>query len=95
MSRARCNDNPVLISINFPIRCCIALHACPCGFYGDPIKPCTCSPGTVTKYQKRISGPLLDRIDLTIHVPAVTAADLVLPPAREGSREAAALAATA
>ncbi len=49
----------------------IALHACPCGFYGDPLKPCTCSPGTVTKYQKRISGPLLDRIEIHIEVPRV------------------------
>ena len=43
----------------------------PCGYYGDSIKPCTCSPGTVTKYQKRISGPLLDRIDIHIEVPRV------------------------
>ena len=47
------------------------LHACPCGYYGDPLKACTCSSGTVTKYQKRISGPLLDRIDIHIQVPRV------------------------
>jgi magnesium chelatase family protein len=47
------------------------LHACPCGYYGDPVKPCTCSAATVTKYQKRISGPLLDRIDIHIEVPRV------------------------
>ena len=46
-------------------------HACPCGYYGDPLKACTCSPGIVTKYQKRISGPLLDRIDIHIEVPRV------------------------
>ena len=46
-------------------------HAYPCGYYGDPIKPCTCAPSTVTKYQKRISGPLLDRIDIHIEVPRV------------------------
>ena len=46
-------------------------HACPCGYYGDPLKPCTGSPGIVTKYQKRISGPLLDRIDIHIEVPRV------------------------
>jgi magnesium chelatase family protein len=48
-----------------------AMNPCPCGYYGDPIKQCTCSSGTVTKYQKRISGPLLDRIDIHIEVPRV------------------------
>ena len=41
------------------------------GYYGDPIKPCTCSSSTVTRYQKRISGPLLDRIDIHVEVPRV------------------------
>ena len=44
---------------------------CPCGYYGDSIKACTCAPSTVTKYQKRISGPLLDRIDIHVEVPRV------------------------
>jgi magnesium chelatase family protein len=48
-----------------------AMNPCPCGYYGDPVKACTCSAGTVTKYQKRISGPLLDRIDIHIEVPRV------------------------
>ncbi len=48
-----------------------AMNPCPCGYYGDPVKACTCSPGTVTKYQKRISGPLLDRIDIHVEVPRV------------------------
>ncbi len=48
-----------------------ALNPCPCGYYGDPQKPCTCSSAMVTKYQKRISGPLLDRIDIHIQVPRV------------------------
>mgnify|MGYP002682089529 CR=1 FL=1 len=38
-----------------------ALNPCPCGYYGDPVKECTCSAAMVTRYQKRISGPLLDR----------------------------------
>jgi magnesium chelatase family protein len=48
-----------------------AMNPCPCGYYGDPQKPCTCAASTVTKYQKRISGPMLDRIDIHIEVPRV------------------------
>jgi magnesium chelatase family protein len=47
------------------------VYPCPCGFYGDTQKPCTGTPAVVTKYQKRISGPLLDRIDIHIEVPRV------------------------
>ncbi len=47
------------------------VYPCPCGYFGDSLKPCTCAPATVTKYQKRISGPILDRIDLHIEVPRV------------------------
>jgi magnesium chelatase family protein len=47
------------------------MNPCPCGYYGDPLKPCTCSNTVVTKYQKRISGPLLDRIDIHVEVPRV------------------------
>ena len=47
------------------------VYPCPCGYYGDAQKPCTCVPALVTKYQKRISGPLLDRIDIHIEVPRV------------------------
>ena len=48
-----------------------ATNPCPCGFYGDNQKTCTCAQSTVTKYQKRLSGPLLDRIDIHIEVPRV------------------------
>src|SRR5512137_2524864 len=48
-----------------------AMNPCPCGYHGDPLKACTCAPSLVTKYQKRISGPLLDRIDIHIEVPRV------------------------
>ncbi len=48
-----------------------AMNPCPCGYFGDQQKPCTCAPSTVTKYQKRISGPMLDRIDIHIDVPRV------------------------
>jgi magnesium chelatase family protein len=60
-------------SLTFPanFQLVAAMNPCPCGYYGDPVKACTCSNSTVTKYQKRISGPLLDRIDIHIHVPRV------------------------
>jgi magnesium chelatase family protein len=48
-----------------------AMNPCPCGYYGDASRPCTCSSGTVTKYQRRISGPLMDRIDIHVDVPRV------------------------
>ncbi len=47
------------------------MNPCPCGWFSDPQKACTCAPAVVTKYQKRISGPLLDRIDIHIEVPRV------------------------
>ncbi len=60
-------------SLTFPanFQLIAAMNPCPCGYYGDPVKACTCSSAMVTKYQKRISGPLLDRIDIHIEVPRV------------------------
>lgn len=48
-----------------------ASNPCPCGYYGDTLKPCTCSQAMITRYQQRISGPLLDRIDIHVDVPRV------------------------
>jgi magnesium chelatase family protein len=48
-----------------------AMNPCPCGFAGDPVKECTCAPSTITRYQKRISGPLMDRIDIHLEVPRI------------------------
>lgn len=60
-------------SLTFPANFMLvaAMNPCPCGWRGDARKQCTCSESTVTKYQKRISGPLLDRIDIHIEVPCV------------------------
>jgi magnesium chelatase family protein len=62
-----------------------------CGRANDPGFACKRGPNArcASDYQMRLSGPLLDRIDITIEVPAVTAADLILPPPSEGSREVA------
>jgi len=51
-------------------------HLCPCGYLSDPTHPCTCTPVAIHRYRSRISGPLLDRIDIHIEVPAVKYRDL-------------------
>ena len=48
-----------------------SMNPCPCGYFGDPLRECTCSMSVVSRYQKRISGPLLDRIDIHVDVPRV------------------------
>jgi len=66
ISRAK---GSLTFSANFQL--IAAMNPCPCGYYGDSQKPCTCASALVTKYQKRISGSLLDRIDIHIEVPRV------------------------
>jgi len=60
-------------SLSFPSNFMLvaAMNPCPCGYFGDPLRECTCSASTVTRYQQRISGPLLDRIDIHAEVPRV------------------------
>ncbi|MBU0496128.1 MAG: ATP-binding protein [Chloroflexi bacterium] len=59
----------MIIQTQAEVRFCY--HPCPCGFHSDPVRECTCSTSMVTRYQKRISGPLLDRIDIHVDVPRV------------------------
>ena len=60
-------------SVTFPANFMMvaAMNPCPCGYYGDPVKECTCTPSMISRYQKRISGPLLDRIDIFVQVPRI------------------------
>lgn len=60
-------------SLTFPASCMLvaALNPCPCGYYGDSKRGCRCSPRQIETYRQRISGPLLDRIDLHVEVPLV------------------------
>ncbi|MDD5099143.1 MAG: YifB family Mg chelatase-like AAA ATPase [Candidatus Colwellbacteria bacterium] len=65
-------------SLLFPARFQLvaAMNPCPCGYYGDPDNECRCSASDIFRYQKKISGPLLDRIDIQISVPRVKISDL-------------------
>lgn len=60
-------------SLTFPAQFLLigAMNPCPCGWYGDPVRTCTCNPAIVTRYQRKLSGPLLDRIDIHVEVPRV------------------------
>ena len=60
-------------SLTFPANFMLvaAMNPCPCGYFSDPVKVCTCSSSAITRYQKRISGPLMDRIDIQVEVPRV------------------------
>ncbi|MFQ5787016.1 MAG: YifB family Mg chelatase-like AAA ATPase, partial [Thermodesulfobacteriota bacterium] len=62
-----------LTSITYPSTFMLvaAMNPCPCGYYGDPLKECTCTPVLIHKYRAKVSGPLLDRIDIHIEVPPV------------------------
>jgi magnesium chelatase family protein len=75
--------------VTFPARVQLvaAMNPCRCGHLGDPALACSRAPRCAADYQARVSGPLLDRIDLHVDVQAVAAADLVLPPPAEGSAE--------
>jgi len=63
-----------------------AANPCPCGFLGDEARSCVCSPSAITRYQKRISGPILDRIDIHITVPAVKVEKLTQDQKSESSK---------
>ncbi len=67
------------LSIKYPCRFILvgAMNPCPCGFLGDKEKQCTCTESQIQKYSSRLSGPLLDRIDLIINVPRLTTDELI------------------
>ena len=83
--------------VTFPARVQLvaAMNPCRCGHLGDASLACARAPKCAADYQAKVSGPLLDRIDLHVDVAAVTASDLVLPPPAEGSAEVAARVAAA
>ena len=83
--------------VTFPARVQLiaAMNPCRCGHLGDPALACSRAPKCAADYQSKVSGPMLDRIDLHVEVDPVSASDLALPPPSEGSVEVAARVATA
>jgi len=83
--------------VTFPARVQLvaAMNPCRCGYLGDAAMACSRAPRCAADYQSKVSGPMLDRIDLHVEVEAVSAADLTLPPPAEGSAEVAARVAAA
>ena len=77
------------LSLEFPANFMLAaaMNPCPCGFFTDPNKECTCTPPQIQKYMAKISGPLLDRIDIHIEVPAVKYKELSATTKSETSLE--------
>lgn len=76
-------------SVNYPASFMLvaSMNPCPCGYYGHPSRQCTCMPGQVTKYMNRISGPLLDRIDLHVEIEPVGFDDMANTAPAESSAE--------
>ena len=66
------------VALDFPASFMLiaSMNPCPCGFFNHPEKECTCPPGAVQKYLNKISGPLLDRIDLHVEVTPVAFSEL-------------------
>ena len=83
--------------VSYPARVQLvaAMNPCRCGHLGDPALACSRAPKCAADYQSRVSGPLLDRIDLHVEVDPVSAVDMALPPPAEGSAEVAARVAAA
>jgi magnesium chelatase family protein len=73
--------------VTFPSRFMLAaaMNPCPCGYFGDPTRECHCTPPMIQRYVSKISGPLLDRIDIHIEVPAVKYKELRGPSSSEDS----------
>lgn len=72
-------------SITYPANFLLvaAANPCPCGYFGDTKRACTCMPGMIQRYQKRISGPILDRIDIHLEIPSVETQKLIEKDTRE------------
>ncbi|MFL5789239.1 MAG: YifB family Mg chelatase-like AAA ATPase, partial [Flavisolibacter sp.] len=87
MEERRVTISRAKIAVDFPASFMLiaSMNPCPCGFYNHPQRECTCAPGLVQKYLNRVSGPLLDRIDLHVEVTPVAFSELSASKAQETS----------
>ncbi len=76
-------------TMTFPSRFMLiaAMNPCPCGYYGDPLHQCSCTVSSIMKYRSRVSGPLMDRFDIQIDVPAVRFTDMIRDGYQESSQD--------
>jgi magnesium chelatase family protein len=89
LEEERVTISRVATSLTYPARFMLvaAMNPCPCGYYSDPNNECICTIPQILRYRSKISGPLMDRIDIHIEVPAVKYRDLASREAGESSRE--------
>jgi magnesium chelatase family protein len=89
MEERRVTISRAKVAVDFPASFMLiaSMNPCPCGFYNHPDRECSCPPGTVQKYLNKISGPLLDRIDLHVEVTPVAFSELSATRAQENSAD--------
>jgi len=89
MENGRVTISRASLSITYPADFMLvaAMNPCPCGFFGDPKRECNCSPAQINRYRGKVSGPLMDRIDIHLEVPAVPYRDLASRKKGSSSRE--------
>ena len=87
MEDGEVNVSRAVASVTYPSKFMLvaAMNPCPCGWWGDEHHACRCSSRAIVNYQSRVSGPLLDRIDIQIEVPAVNSKDIPMLPKGESS----------
>ncbi|MBL7746434.1 MAG: ATP-binding protein, partial [Chitinophagaceae bacterium] len=89
MEERRVTISRAKVAVDFPASFMLmaSMNPCPCGFYNHPERECSCPPGTVQKYLNKISGPLLDRIDLHVEVTPVAFSELSSSRQQENSAD--------
>ncbi|MBC7217653.1 MAG: YifB family Mg chelatase-like AAA ATPase [Candidatus Caldatribacterium sp.] len=89
LETGRITVSRVNATITYPARFTLVLacNPCPCGYFGDTKRPCTCSPQQIAKYRSKLSGPLLDRVDLQVEIPRLEVHEILSERQEESSKE--------